>query len=139
MIDIPITMEQILALSNLHSFFQFIYLYRKPIYLCIAVTLMLIFFFKEKGKIKKSALLPEFVAITFFVTLIICALMSYARLNENQIKLIKSVDDNEFQALVLKSIKQNGLTIGAFESALNEFVPNEKMKKDIEFYNSVQP
>ena len=56
-----------------------------------------------------------------------------------RIKLIKSVDDNEFQALVLKSIKQNGLTIGAFESALNEFTPNEKMKKDIEFYNSVKP
>ena len=66
---------------------------------------MLIFFLKEKGKIKKSALFPEFVAITFFVTLIICALMSYARLNENQIKLIKSVDDNEFQELVLKSLK----------------------------------
>lgn len=139
MTDIPITMEQILALSNFHSFFQFIYLNRKPIYLCIAVTLILIFIFKEKGKIKKSALFPEFVAIIFFVTLIICALMSYAQLNENQIKLIKSVDDNEFQALVLKSIKQNGLTIGAFESALNEFTPNEKMKKDIEFYNSVKP
>lgn len=138
MTDISITIEQILALSNLHSFFQFIYLYRKPIYLCIAVSLMLVLFWK-KDKIKKFDLIPYFVVITFFVTLIICAFISHARLNENQIKLIKSVDDNEFQALVLKSIKQNGLTIGAFESALNEFTPNEKMKKDIEFYNSVQP
>ena len=138
MTDIPITMEQILALSNFHSFFQFVYLFHKPIYLCIAFSLMLVLFLK-KDKIKKFDLIPEFLVITFFVILIICALISHTNLNENQIKLIKSVDDNEFQALVLKSIKQNGLTIGAFESALNEFTPNEKMKKDIEFYNSVQP
>ena len=138
MIDIPITMEQILALSNLHSFFQFVYLFRELIYVCIAISLILVLFWK-KGKIKKFDPIPYFVVITFFVILIICALISHTNLNENQIKLIKSVDDNEFQALVLKSIKQNGLTIGAFESALNEFTPNEKMKKDIEFYNSVQP
>lgn len=138
MTDISITMEQILALSNLHSFFQFVYLFRELIFVCIAVSLILVLFFK-KGIIKTFDLIPYFLVITFFVTLIICALMSYARLNENQIKLIKSIDDNEFQALVLKSIKQNGLTIGAFESALNEFTPNEKMKKDIEFYQSVKP
>lgn len=99
---------------------------------------MLILYWK-KDNFKKVGLIPYFVVITFFVTLIICALISHAKLNENQIKLIKSVDDNEFQALVLKSIEQNGLTIGAFESALHEFTPNEKIKKDIEFYNSVKP
>lgn len=128
MTDIPITMEQILALSNLHSFFQFVYLFRELIYVCIAISLILVLFWK-KGKIKKFDLIPYFVVITFFVILIICALISHTNLNENQIKLIKSVDDNEFQALVLKSIKQNGLTIGAFESALNEFTPNEKNEK----------
>lgn len=138
MTDIPITMEQILALSNLHSFFQFVYLFRELIYVCIAISLILVLFWK-KGKIKKFDLIPYFVVITFFVTLIICALISHAKLNENQIKLIKSVDDNEFQALVLKSIEQNGLTIGAFENALNKFTPDRKIKEDIEFYKSVKP
>lgn len=138
MTDTPITMEQILALSNLHSFFQFVYLFRELIYVCIAISLILVLFWK-KGKIKKFDLIPYFVVITFFVTLIICALISHAKLNENQIKLIKSVDDNEFQALVLKSIEQNGLTIGAFENALNKFTPDRKIKEDIEFYKSVKP
>lgn len=129
-----ITMEQILALSDLNRFFQFIYLNQSDIYFFFFLAILFLWL-----KEVKNSLFIYFTSVSFFVVLIVCLFISHSKLNEDQIKLIKSVDDNEFQALVLKSIKQNGLTIGAFESALNEFTPNEKMKKDIEFYNSVQP
>ena len=74
--------------------------------------------------------------------LIVCLFISHSKLNEDQIKLIKSVDDNEFQSLVLQSIEQDGVTIDAIDNVLKikKFNPANQLKqKDIEFYKSVNP
>ena len=132
-----ITMEQILALSDLNRFFQFLYLHQSDIYFFFFLAILFLWLKEVKNSIS-----IYFTSISFFVVLIVCLLMSHARLNEDQIKLIKSVDDNEFQSLVLQSIEQDGVTIGAIDNVLKikKFDPANQLKqKDIEFYNSVQP
>lgn len=74
--------------------------------------------------------------------LIVCLFISHSKLNEDQIKLIKSVNDTEFQSFVLQSIEQDGVTIGAVGSVLKikKFdQANQLKQKDIEFYKSVKP
>lgn len=144
MTDTIITMEQILALSDLNRFFQFIYLHQSDIYFFFFLAILFLWLKETKNSLSgvKNSLSIYFVSIGFFVVLIICLLMSHARLNENQIKLIKSVDDNEFQSLVLQSIEQDGVTIGAIDNVLKikKFNPANQLKqKDIEFYKSIKP
>lgn len=132
-----ITMEQILALSDLNRFFRFIYLHQSDIYFFFFLAIVFLWL-----KEVKNSIYIYFVSICFFVVLVICILMSHARLNENQIKLIKSVNDTEFQSLVLQFIEQEGVTIGAIDNVLKikKFDPANQLKqKDIEFYKSVRP
>ena len=137
MTDTIITMEQILALSDLNKFFQFIYLNQSDIYFFFFLAILFLWL-----KEVKNSLFIYFTSISFFVVLIVCLFISHSKLNEDQIKLIKSVDDNEFQSLVLQSIEQDGVTIGAIDNVLKikKFTPANQLKqKDIEFYKSVQP
>lgn len=132
-----ITMEQILTLSDLNRFFRFIYLHKSDIYFFFFLAIVFLWL-----KEVKNSIYIYFVSICFFVVLVICLLMSHARLNENQIKLIKSVNDTEFQSLVLQFIEQEGVTIGAIDNVLKikKFDPANQLKqKDIEFYKSVRP
>jgi hypothetical protein len=137
MTDTIITMEQILALSDLNRFFQFIYLHQSDIYFFFFLSILFLWL-----KEVKNSIFIYFVSISFFIVLIMCLFISHAKLNENQIKLIKSVDDAEFQSLVLQFIEQDGVTIGAIGSVLKikKFDPANQLKqKDIEFYKSVKP
>ena len=132
-----ITMEQILALSDLNKFFQFIYLNQSDIYFFFFLAILFLWL-----KEVKNSLFIYFTSVSFFVVLIVCLFISHSKLNEDQIKLIKSVDDNEFQSLVLQSIEQDGVTIDAIDNVLKikKFNPANQLKqKDIEFYKSVNP
>ena len=132
-----ITMEQILALSDLNRFFQFIYLNQSGIYFFFFLAILFLWL-----KEVKNSLFIYFTSISFFVVLIVCLFISHSRLNEDQIKLIKSVDDTEFQSLVLQSIEQDGVTIDAIDNVLKikKFNPDNQLKqKDIEFYKNVKP
>lgn len=144
MTDTIITMEQILALSDLNRFFQFIYLHQSDIYFFFFLAILFLWLKETKNSLSgvKNSLSIYFVSISFFVVLIVCLFISHSRLNEDQIKLIKSVDDTEFQSLVLQSIEQDGVTIDAIDNVLKikKFNPANQLKqKDIEFYKSVQP
>lgn len=137
MTDTIITMEQILALSDLNRFLQFIYLHQSDIYFFFFLAILFLWL-----KEVKNSIFIYFTSISFFVVLIVCLFISHSKLNEAQIKLIKSVDDAEFQSLVLQSIEQDGVTIGAIDSVLKikKFDPANQLKqKDIEFYKSVKP
>lgn len=132
-----ITMKQILALSDLNKFFQFIYLNQSDIYFFFFLAILFLWL-----KEVKNSLFIYLTSISFFVVLIVCLFISHSRLNEDQIKLIKSVDDTEFQSLVLQSIEQDGVTIDAIDNVLKikKFNPANQLKqKDIEFYKSVNP
>lgn len=132
-----ITMEQILALSDLNKFFQFIYLNQSDIYFFFFLTILFLWL-----KEVKNSLFIYFTSASFFVVLIVCLFISHSKLNEDQIRLIKSVDDTEFQSLVLQSIEQDGVTIDAIDNVLKikKFNPDNQLKqKDIEFYKSIQP
>lgn len=132
-----ITMKQILALSDLNKFFQFIYLNQSDIYFFFFLAILFLWL-----KEVKNSLFIYLTSISFFVVLIVCLFISHSRLNEDQIKLIKSVNDTEFQSLVLQSIEQDGVTIDAIDNVLKikKFNPANQLKqKDIEFYKSVQP
>lgn len=137
MTDTIITMEQILALSDLNKFFQFIYLNQSDIYFFFFLIILFLWL-----KEVKNSLFIYFTSASFFVVLIVCLFISHSKLNENQIRLIKSVDDTEFQSLVLQSIEQDGVTIDAIDNVLKikKFNPDNQLKqKDIEFYKSIQP
>lgn len=137
MTDTIITMEQILALSDLNKFFQFIYLNQSDIYFFFFLTILFLWL-----KEVKNSLFIYFTSASFFVVLIVCLFISHSKLNEDQIRLIKSVDDTEFQSLVLQSIEQDGVTIDAIDNVLKikKFNPDNQLKqKDIEFYKSIQP
>lgn len=132
-----ITMEQILALSDLNRFFQFIYLNQSDIYFFFFLAILFLWL-----KEVKNSLFIYFTSVSFFVVLIVCLFISHSKLNEDQIKLIKSVNDTEFQSFVLQSIEQDGVTIGAVGSVLKikKFdQANQLKQKDIEFYKSVKP
>lgn len=135
--SISITMGQILALSDLNKFFQFIYLNQSDIYFFFFLTILFLWL-----KEVKNSLFIYFTSASFFVVLIVCLFISHSKLNEDQIRLIKSVDDTEFQSLVLQSIEQDGVTIDAIDNVLKikKFNPDNQLKqKDIEFYKSIQP
>lgn len=100
MTDTIITMEQILALSDLNKFFQFIYLNQSDIYFFFFLAILFLWL-----KEVKNSLFIYFTSLSFFVVLIVCLFISHSKLNEDQIRLIKSVDDTEFQSLVLQSIE----------------------------------
>lgn len=137
MTDTIITMEQILALSDLNRFFQFIYLHQSDIYFFFFLAILFLWL-----KEVKNSLFIYFTSVSFFVVLIVCLFISHSKLNEDQIKLIKSVNDTEFQSLVLQFIEQEGVTIGAIDNVLKikKFDPANQLKqKDIEFYKSVRP
>lgn len=137
MTDTIITMEQILALSDLNKFFQFIYLNQSDIYFFFFLAILFLWL-----KEVKNSLFIYFTSLSFFVVLIVCLFISHSKLNEDQIRLIKSVDDTEFQSLVLQSIEQDGVTIDAIDNVLKikKFNPDNQLKqKDIEFYKNVKP
>ena len=132
-----ITMEQILALSDLNRFFRFIYLHQSDIYFFFFLAILFLWL-----KEVKNSLFIYFTSLSFFVVLIVCLFISHSKLNEDQIRLIKSVDDTEFQSLVLQSIEQDGVTIDAIDNVLKikKFNPDNQLKqKDIEFYKNVKP
>ena len=132
-----ITMEQILALSDLNKFFQFIYLHQSDIYFFFFLAILFLWL-----KEVKNSLFIYFTSLSFFIVLIVCLFISHSKLNEDQIRLIKSVDDTEFQSLVLQSIEQDGVTIDAIDNVLKikKFNPDNQLKqKDIEFYKNVKP
>lgn len=137
MTDTIITMEQILALSDFNKFFQFIYLNQSDIYFFFFLAILFLWL-----KEVKNSLFIYFTSLSFFIVLIVCLFISHSKLNEDQIRLIKSVDDTEFQSLVLQSIEQDGVTIDAIDNVLKikKFNPDNQLKqKDIEFYKNVKP
>ena len=168
MTDIQITMEQILTLSDLNKFFQFIYL--NIYWVCGLILLMVIFSeFLDKLIIKtlgKLTFKPKIIMIPFCLLLFPCVLsiatyVDRITLNENQIKLIKSINNPQFQADVLNSVEEHGAYIFAIKQPIKllaladssyQQVTNVKLHKitkrydpyqekldSIEFYKSVNP
>lgn len=166
MTDTIITMEQILALSDLNKFFQFIYL---NIYWVCGVILLMIIFSEFLDKLiiktlKKLTFKPKIIMIPFCLLLAPCVLsiatyVDRTTLNENQIKLIKSINDPQFQADALNSVEEHGANILAIKQLIKlladnsyqqvanvkphkitkRYDPYQEKLDSIEFYKSIQP
>lgn len=166
MTDTIITMEQILALSDLNKFFQFVYL--NIYWVCGLILLMVIFSeFLDKLIIKtlgKLTFKPKIIMIPFCLLLFPCVLsiatyVDRTTLNENQIKLIKSINNPQFQADALNSIEEHGAYIFAIKQPIKlladssyqrvtnvkphkitkRYDPYQEKLDSIEFYKSVKP
>ena len=166
MTDTIITMEQILALSDLNKFFQFIYL---NIYWVCGVILLIVIFseFLDKLIIKtleKLTFKPKIIMILFYLLVFPCVLsiatyVDRTTLNENQIKLIKSINNSQFQADVLNSVEEHGAYVFAIKQPIKlladssyqqvtnvkphkitkRYDPYQEKLDSIEFYKSVNP
>ena len=166
MTDTIITMEQILTLSDLNKFFQFIYL--NIYWVCGLILLMAIFSeFLDKLIIKtlgKLTFKPKIIMFPFYLLLFPCVLsiatyVDRTTLNENQIKLIKSINDPQFQADALNSVEEHGAYIFAIKQPIKlladssyqqvtnvkphkitkRYDPYQEKLDSIEFYKSVNP
>lgn len=137
--SISITMGQILALSDLNKFFQFIYLNQYWFYgaTLLAIFLSAIF---EKRIVKPKRIVIPFCLLSIGVFGAVAHANSTA-LNENQIKLIKSINDPQFQSDALNSVEEHGANIYAISGLLKPVVNNSYKEKldSIEFYKRVQP
>ena len=138
MTDIPITMEQILALSDFNEMFQFLYLHELAISLTVAVLALItlptlpIAFYESR--------------IANIISLTVCAIIAttigtltyidLSFLNENQIKLIKSIDNPKFQSIMLDNVQRNGARLRTFRFSLDSLKDDEK-QENIELFNKV--
>ena len=116
--------------------------------------------------LEKLTFKPKIIMFSFYLLLFPCVLsiatyVDRTALNENQIKLIKSINDPQFQADVLNSVEEHGAYIFAIKQPIKllaladssyQQVTNVKPHKitkrydpyrekldSIEFYKSVQP
>ena len=135
MTDIPITMEQILALSDLNEMLQFLYLHGLAVVLTVAVLAL----------IALPICLME-STIANIISLTICAIIAttigiltyidLSFLNENQIKLIKSIDNPKFQSIMLDNVQRDGARLKTFRFLLDSLKDDEK-QENIELFNKV--
>lgn len=143
MTNIPITMEQILSLSNFNKALNFLFIYFDIIFVCLFFAFLLFLFFGLlSGNMTKGYIC--FLAFCFLLlpaTSMTALKISNSKLNENQMKLIKSVDDPKFQIFVTHFIEKEWATIYALEKTLEEIEinPDSENQKDVEFYKNIQP
>ena len=114
--------------------------------------------------LKKLTFKPKIIMIPFCLLLAPCVLsiatyVDRTALNENQIKLIKSINDPQFQADALNSVEEHGANILAIKQLIKlladssyqqvtnvnphkitkRYDPYQEKLDSIEFYKSVQP
>lgn len=137
MTDVPMTIEQVLALSDLNEVFQFLFIHRIAVLLTLAVlTLIALPIALIESKIANIISLT--VCVIIATTIGIFTHIDLSFLNENQIKLIKSIDNSRFQSIMLDNVQIGGARLKAFRLSLNSLNDNEK-QQSIELFNKVVP
>ena len=135
MTDIPITMEQILALSDFNEMFQFLFIHRIAVLLTLAVLALIVLPISFYG-----SKITNIISLTFCVIMVtavgIFTYIDLSFLNENQIKLIKSIDNPKFQSIMLDNVQRDGARLRAFRLSLNSLEDDEK-QENIELFNKV--
>ena len=135
MIDIPITIEQILTVSDLNEMFQFLFIHRIAVLLTLAVLALIVLPISFYG-----SKITNIISLTFCVIMVttigIFTYIDLSFLNENQIKLIKSIDNPKFQSIMLDNVQRDGARLRAFRFSLNSLEDNEK-QESIELFNKV--
>ena len=135
MIDIPITIEQILTVSDLNEMFQFLFIHRIAVLLTLAVLALIVLPISFYG-----SKITNIISLTFCVIMVtavgIFTYIDLSFLNENQIKLIKSIDNPKFQSIMLDNVQRDGARLRAFRLSLNSLEDDEK-QENIELFNKV--
>lgn len=135
MTDIPITMEQILALSDFNKMFQFLYLHGLAVSLTVAV-LALITLPVALYESRIANIISLTVCVIIATTIGTLAYIDLSFLNENQIKLIKSIDNPKFQSIMLDNVQRDGARLRTFRFLLDSLKDDEK-QENIELFNKV--
>ena len=135
MIDIPITIKQILTVSDLNEMFQFLFIHRIAVLLTLAVLALIVLPISFYG-----SKITNIISLTFCVIMVtavgIFTYIDLSFLNENQIKLIKSIDNPKFQSIMLDNVQRDGAILRAFRLSLNSLEDDEK-QENIELFNKV--
>lgn len=135
MTDIPITIEQILTVSDLNEMFQFLFIHRIAVLLTLAVLALIVLPISFYG-----SKITNIISLTFCVIMVtavgIFTYIDLSFLNENQIKLIKSINNPKFQSIMLDNVQRDGARLRAFRLSLNSLEDDEK-QENIELFNKV--
>lgn len=130
-----ITMEQILTVSDLNEMFQFLFIHRIAVLLTLAVLALIVLPISFYG-----SKITNIISLTFCVIMVtavgIFTYIDLSFLNENQIKLIKSIDNPKFQSIMLDNVQRDGARLRAFRLSLNSLEDDEK-QENIELFNKV--
>lgn len=137
MTDVPMTIEQVLVLSDLNEVFQFLFIHRIAVLLTLAV-LILITIPISLYESKIANIISLTVCVIIATTIGAFTHIDLSFLNENQIKLIKSIDNPKFQSIMLDNVQSGGARLRAFRLSLNSLNDNEK-QQSIELFNKVAP
>ena len=133
---IQIDLEQIFALSDINWLFKFIYLHDYWLF-GFAFALLPLLAIK---KLKKY----HFIFLTAWAV-ILASIMFVSMniesqfLNENQIKLIKSVDNQSFQSFIQETTQRDGATFKMIHDVFSPLTGQKNKMESIEFYKSIQP
>lgn len=133
---IQVDLEQIFALSDINWLFKFIYLHNYWLFGFAFALLPLI----AIKKLKKYY-------FTFFTTWIVIILsialveknIKSQFLNENQIKLIKSVGNQSFQSFIQEKAQRDGATFEMINDVFSPLTGEKNKMESIEFYKKVKP
>lgn len=133
---IQIDIEQIFALSDISRLFQFIYLHDYWLFGFAFALLPLI-------AIKKLKKYHFTFFTTWFVILLSVILVEKniksQFLNENQIKLIKSVKNQSFQSFIQERTQRDGATFKMIDYVFSPLTGKKNEMESIEFYKNIQP
>ena len=133
---IQIDLEQIFALSDINWLFKFIYLHDYWLF-GFAFALLPLLAIK---KLKKY----HFIFLTTWAV-ILASIMFVSMniesqfLNENQIKLIKSVDNQSFQSFIQETTQRDGATFKMIHDVFSPLTGKKNKMESIEFYKKVKP
>lgn len=133
---IQIDLEQIFALSDINWLFKFIYLHDYWLF-GFAFALLPLIAIKE---------LKKYHFIFFTNWAVILTSIMFVRmniesefLNENQIKLIKSVDNQSFQSFIQETTQRDGATFEMINDVFSPLIGKKNKMESIEFYKKVKP
>lgn len=133
---IQIDLDQIFALSDISRLFQFIYLHDYWLSGFAFALLPLIAIKKLKKYHFKFFI--TWIAILLSIILVEKNIKSQF-LNENQIKLIKSVNNQSFQSFIQERTHRDGATFEMIDYVFSPLTGKKNEMESIEFYKNIQP
>ena len=131
--------EQLIELSDMSAYLQFFALNKVWLFFSIFAFLFVAVYFALVSTARFSSLMAVcslwmmlLITVSWPIAL---AKVDTLTLNKQQIALIKSITNSEFQSFVREQIKEDSLTIGAIDNALYLYNKNQENKKLMEEKN----